>query len=215
MAIFLIKDRDATHADPAKDRLCYKRGDVVEVFEDTKPLVLPPQPPFVIVKIAGVTKAQAEKYTGMREEPTAVVERWNRREWERCVGTGRYGEFIGVPVASADIDLTETIPVRAEWWERIGGIWSEGPFYFAPTASPEWIIVAPDGVQRWLNLTGTVHYVDVTGTAIRPHTRRLYRVLVDTIPLAIRDQLVANRYVEVTFAQIRNYVQNKKTGLTE
>ena len=62
MAIFLIKDRDATHVDAAKDLCCYKRGDVVQVFDDDTPCVIPPAPPFVIVKIAGPTKTQAEKY---------------------------------------------------------------------------------------------------------------------------------------------------------
>jgi hypothetical protein len=63
MAILLIFDRDNTHPDPEKDvRGCWKRGMVVEVFEDDKPLVLPPAEPFYLVKIAGVTKAQAEKY---------------------------------------------------------------------------------------------------------------------------------------------------------
>lgn len=37
MALFLIKDRDAVHADPEKDRRgCYKRGDIVEVLDDSK-----------------------------------------------------------------------------------------------------------------------------------------------------------------------------------
>jgi hypothetical protein len=54
MAIFLIKDRDATHPDPVKEaRGCYQRGDIVQAFEDTQPLQLPPAPPFVLVKTTG------------------------------------------------------------------------------------------------------------------------------------------------------------------
>lgn len=70
MAIFLIKDRDATHPDIAKDlRGCYKRGDIVEVFKDDKPCVLPPAPPFWIVKVSGLTKAQALRFMAPEWSP--------------------------------------------------------------------------------------------------------------------------------------------------
>ena len=63
MAILLIKDSDAVHADPVKDlRGCYKRGDVVQVFEDGTQCVIPPAPPFYIVELTGLSKLQAEKY---------------------------------------------------------------------------------------------------------------------------------------------------------
>lgn len=63
MAIFLIKDRDATHHDPAKEqRGCYKRGDVVEVYADDKPLVVPPAPPFYLMRVGGISKAQGDVY---------------------------------------------------------------------------------------------------------------------------------------------------------
>jgi hypothetical protein len=64
MAIFLIFDHDNTHADPVKDAAgCYKRGDIVQVFDDAETVVRPPAPPFVVVKVAGITKGQAEQYT--------------------------------------------------------------------------------------------------------------------------------------------------------
>jgi hypothetical protein len=63
VAQLLVMDRDNTHADPKKDRRgCYKRGMVVEVFEDSKRLAQPQPHPFVLVKIDGMTKAEAEKY---------------------------------------------------------------------------------------------------------------------------------------------------------
>ena len=44
--------------------------------------------------------------------------------------------------------------------------------------------------------------------------RRLYRVLVDTLPLAVRQQLsTTGRYV-TTWTAIRNFVQNSRTGAT-
>jgi len=63
MAILMIFDKDNIHADPEKEyRGCWKKGYVVEVFEDGKPYVNPPTAPFVILEVTGVTKAQAEQY---------------------------------------------------------------------------------------------------------------------------------------------------------
>jgi len=59
----MIYDKDNLHADPEKEyRGCYKKGYVVEVFEDDKPYVNPPAHPFVILQVTGVTKAQVENY---------------------------------------------------------------------------------------------------------------------------------------------------------
>jgi len=53
-----------TNPDPVKDRSgCYKKGDVVFVHEDGEPWGSGEGPPkFVIVKVTGVTRAQAEQY---------------------------------------------------------------------------------------------------------------------------------------------------------
>lgn len=134
MALLLIYDKNNTHPDPIKDqRGSYKRGDIVQIFEDSTPCVLPPAPPFVIIKVSGITKAQAEKYI----QPEMGI--------------------IDVPISE----------------------------------------LAPDGKQ-----TGIVR-------------RRAFRLLVDDVPTAILDKLKTDRYVEVTFAQVRNYIKNLKTGLTE
>lgn len=127
MALLLVMGVNHTHADPIKDaRGCYKRGDIVEVLEDSKhdgDLVRNPiAPPWFLVRITGVTKDQVEKYL----EPEMDT-----------------------------VDLARRV------------------------------------------------------------RRRRFRLDADTIPLAIRTQLVANRYVEVTPAQIRDYLLNKQTGLPE
>ena len=62
MAIFLIKDRDAINSDPEKDKMCYKKGDVVQVFEDGTPCVEKPAPPFLIIKVPGMSFKDAQKY---------------------------------------------------------------------------------------------------------------------------------------------------------
>ena len=83
MAELLIKAVDATHIDPRKDLAgCYKRGDVVVVKPDGhvwgKEEGLPK---FVIVKIPGVTEAQAQKYLGPEVNALALEETLTRRLW--------------------------------------------------------------------------------------------------------------------------------------
>lgn len=69
MAIFLIYDRDNTHPDPTKDqRGCYKRGYVVSVYDDDKPCVIPPSPPFYLIKVTGLSKELAEQYIQSEQE---------------------------------------------------------------------------------------------------------------------------------------------------
>ena len=63
MAILLVFDHDNVHTDSEKDyRGCYKKGYIVQVFEDGTPYVNPPAVPFLILQITGVTKAQVEEY---------------------------------------------------------------------------------------------------------------------------------------------------------
>ncbi len=134
MAIFLIYDKNNVHPDPVKDqRGSYKRGHIVQVFEDDTPCVIPPAPPFVIVKVTGLTKVQAEKYT----QPET--------------------EVINVPIDERHPDGKETITTK----------------------------------------------------------RRAFQVLVDNLPANFLAKLKTNRYVEVTFDQVRTYIKNLKTGLTE
>ena len=79
--------KDKTHADPIKsERGCYKRGDIVEIFEDgacKEPVA--PTSPFVIVKVTGITKAQAEKciqahLTAQTTQQRFYTEDWNKRQ---------------------------------------------------------------------------------------------------------------------------------------
>ena len=99
MAILLIIDEDHHHKDPEKDaRGCYKRGMVVQVFEDGTPCVDKPNPPFVIVNVPGVSKADAEaKYMAY---PT-------RDEWQSVDEMGDM-ECVKVPTQrrSTALDLT-------------------------------------------------------------------------------------------------------------
>jgi hypothetical protein len=55
MAILLLMDRSRYHSDLRKNLAgCYKRGDVVQVFDDSKPCVIPPSEPFLILRVRGI-----------------------------------------------------------------------------------------------------------------------------------------------------------------
>jgi len=63
MAKLLVYEKDNVHIDADKEyRGCYKKGYIVEVFEDSKPHVDPPQPPFLILQVTDRTKSQVDSY---------------------------------------------------------------------------------------------------------------------------------------------------------
>ena len=70
MARLLVFDRDVSHSDPARDRLAYKRGDVVYVAEDGHAFSAKEQAaPFRIVDLPG----PAESYRHLKDgEPRTV-----------------------------------------------------------------------------------------------------------------------------------------------
>lgn len=89
MAEILIKSTDATNADPAKDALCYKRGDPVLVMDDGH-LWSPGELDlrvFYIIKLPGVPASALQKYLepeyddpaslGLMREPQII----RRRRW--------------------------------------------------------------------------------------------------------------------------------------
>ena len=128
MALFLVYGRNNTHPDPIKDaRGCYKLGDIVEVLDDSKHdgdiVANPIAPPFYLVRITGVTKAQAEKYMDRYIDPATV------------------------------------------------------------------------GMENPVTLR-----------------RRKHNVEVNNIPAGVRATLLADRYIEFTWAQVKNYVRNKMTN---
>lgn len=53
--LVLIKDRDASHVIPAKDLMCYKRGDFVELWGPGTPYVVPCAEPFYLLNVTGVS----------------------------------------------------------------------------------------------------------------------------------------------------------------
>ena len=226
MALFLIYGKNNTHADPEKDaRGCYKIGDIVEILDDSKhdgDLVKNPvAPPFYLVRITGVTKEQAEKYMEPHAEPRPATMTWNRKRWEEAQATGQYEEFVSVPVEGAISDRTETITklgTKTEWEENLKAEIPE-PFYYTPSVTKEMqeVVVVKDGppaIFDYVELTGVVSYVDLTGDVPTTIRRRLHNVEVSNIPSGIRNQLMADRYVSVSWSQVRNYIRNRMTNQT-
>ena len=125
MADFLIMAIDKTHIDPVKSERGYKRGDIVEVFEHGKMQTPPIGSPFVLVRVTGITKAQADKY--MVEDKEAFI---------------------------------------------------------TPKIEPDYRMVR----------------------------RRVYNIDYTLLPLATINKLKNNRFIEVSLAQVKNYIRNKVTG---
>lgn len=76
MCQLLVMGINKTHIDPLKDaRGCYKRGDIVEVFEDGRLQTPPFGSPFVLINITGVSKVQADKYMEPRWDSLAIDKR--------------------------------------------------------------------------------------------------------------------------------------------
>ena len=73
MALLLIYAKNNVHADPEKDaRGCYKIGDIVEVLDDSKPIVDPIADSWYIVRITDVTKAQVLHFMEPYIDPATV-----------------------------------------------------------------------------------------------------------------------------------------------
>jgi hypothetical protein len=62
VAILLVRALDKTDPDPVKNKGLGKRGDIIEVFDDSVKCVIPPAPDYIILKVSGITKEQAQKY---------------------------------------------------------------------------------------------------------------------------------------------------------
>jgi len=117
MAIFLIMDRNKVNVlDAAKDvRGCYKFGDIVEVFEDDKPLVIPPAEPFYIVKVTGLSKDAALKYMEPQYDTTTETVDGVSREKQVMVRRRLYHIPIDLLPRAVNTALTEKRYYETTW----------------------------------------------------------------------------------------------------
>ena len=209
MTELLIKAIDATHPDPEKDRRgCYKRGDIVQVYEDGR-CTEPPSPDskMVIVKVPGLSVELARKYADSHNEPQQQTRTWNKPDYDKAVASSVYDEFISAPTVLAQREEQATIKVSAEQWLGMKTSGDYAPFNSKPAVTK--ILIGG------YDLTGTVTLVDLQGDVITTITRRKFRIRVDDIPLVIRQKLKDDREVTVTFDQVKSFLRNKVTNRDE
>lgn len=101
MAEILIKAIDAKNPDPIKDQMCYKRGDIVEVFPDGfnvgsfKECRLPK---FVVLKIPGLSVDKVKALIESHEIPKTVIHRIRLEDWQQAIIDNKFSPFITRPV---------------------------------------------------------------------------------------------------------------------
>ena len=65
----------------------------------------------------------------------------------------------------------------------------------------------PEKIEKWMG-----HIQDIDGTMTK---RRLWQVMTDDVPLAVRNQLRDFGVVTVTWTQVKNFIRNKLTDERE
>ena len=79
MAEFLIKRDDNIHSDPAQDRMCYKRGDIIDVFHDGETLN---KPWLTVLNVPGLDHQQYKYLCEIRFEPAVKEETFLKGAWD-------------------------------------------------------------------------------------------------------------------------------------
>ncbi|MFQ5354613.1 MAG: hypothetical protein ACE5DR_06665, partial [Thermodesulfobacteriota bacterium] len=101
MAELLIRLKDNTHSDAVKDRMCYKRGDVVVVMPDGHEWGRAEGLPDFAVIRTDRTEAQMEAFIAPHEvEKTETLE-LSLVEWTKMKARSDYGPFISFPAEGA------------------------------------------------------------------------------------------------------------------
>jgi len=98
MAELLVRLKNNTHSDPVKDRMCYKRGDVVLVMPDGHPWGNSEGLPDFVVIRTDQTVAQMEKFCQIHEVSEVVTREVPLKKWTEEKARQTFGEFIEPPV---------------------------------------------------------------------------------------------------------------------
>ena len=179
----------------------------MEIFEDNTPCVLPPAAPFVIAKVTGLTKTQMEKYAQAHIEPRLTERKWNLIDWNKALINENYREFLEKPIIKSGEEVIQEVEIPLGQWQKMEAEGNYYPFFEKPS------VISVDITN--VRVIGTIKLVNLEGNINTVITRRLYQINIDNLPPAILNKLKKDRYVEVTFNQIRTYIKNLKTGLTE
>jgi len=101
MAELLIRLKNNTNADPVKDRMCYKRGDIVVVKPDGHHWGRAEGLPHFAVIQTDRTVTQMEKFLAVHETPQSYTEEIPSIEWVKMQSRGSYGMFTAKPTERA------------------------------------------------------------------------------------------------------------------
>jgi hypothetical protein len=105
MAILMVMDRDHVHSDPEKDqRGSYKRGMIVQIFEDDTPIVIPPAEPFLFIKVKDAPLDDFETWATEQETSTTLVDVGNGVTEEQEIVVRRRSYMIDI----------ESLPQKAQ-----------------------------------------------------------------------------------------------------
>jgi len=99
MAELLIRLKNNTHSDPAKDRMCYKRGDIVVVKPDGHHWGRAEGLPDFAVIGTDRTVAQVEHLLDIHTTPQPHTEEIPSTEWIKMQANGKYRMFTAKPKA--------------------------------------------------------------------------------------------------------------------
>jgi len=100
MAELLIRLKNNTHPDPAKDLMCYKRGDIVVVMENGHHWGQAEGFPDFAVIQTDRTVGQMEKFLVIHETPRVETRDIDAIEWHERKAKGDHGDFIKLPSES-------------------------------------------------------------------------------------------------------------------
>lgn len=168
MAELLIKLKNNAHSNSAKDRMCYKRGDIVVYMPDGHVWGKEESLPKFAVIQTDANAAQVKKFIAVHKTPQPHAEAVLVTEWTEMQTRKQYGRFITKPVTGA-LSIAQI-----------------------------------DGKNR--------QFITLTGVANKPHTRRRYRLHLNSLTPLEKNTLTSTGKIFVPFVKLRRAMKDKITG---
>jgi len=198
MSEFLIKKVDATHPDSVKDqRGCYKRGDIVQIYNDGE-CKEPPSPnsKMLLVKVPEMSKEENKRYVEEHIEPRVRTEKWSITDWSEMVKEERYQNFLSKPEVMSEYTEPIKMEVSLLQWMKMQEKNDYAPFEEKP-------VNKYTSDYKHIKLFGDVHFVDLQGNVNTTITRRLYSFDLSAIEFG------SERQVTITATQAKMLLRKK------
>jgi len=159
MAEILVRLKNNTHSDPIKDRMCYKRGDVVVVMPDGHPWGSSEGLPDFAVIQTDTTLAQIVKFTDIHEVSEIENRKVPLKDWQEEKGRGGSMGFVKPP----DEGLLETldIPLKPLLRQKL----RTGRETYINLSGP---VLRPHTRRKWRLNEVVVRKAELTGFVIIP-----------------------------------------------